>query len=105
MAHIFIGGKTTGFKGHKPGLLEEFLIAKGKEHPIFLLGGFGGETEIMVNHITGISHGNADLEGVTLDDLHNGITELNKQNVLLHSSNITEIIPVILQALNNLANV
>lgn len=104
LAHIFIGGKTTGFRGNKPGLLEEFLIAKGKGHPIFLLGGFGGETEIIVNQITGISHGNADLEGVTWDDLHTGIAELNKQNVLLHSSNITEIIPVILQALKNLAN-
>lgn len=104
LAHIFIGGRIKGSKGNKPGILEEFLLAKEKEHPIFLLGGFGGETEVIVKHVTDECIGNADLDSLTLEDLHNGITETNKQNVLLHSSNITEIIPIILDALNKLAN-
>ncbi len=44
LAHVFIGGRTKGSKGRKPGILEEFLLAKEKGHPVFLLGGFGGET-------------------------------------------------------------
>ena len=104
LAHIFIGGRTKGSKGNKPGILEEFLIAKEKGHPIFLLGGFGGETEVIVNHITGVCQGDADLDGLALENLQNGITDTDKQNILLHSSNITEIIPIILQALNELAN-
>lgn len=104
LAHIFIGGRTKGAKGNKPGILEEFLIAKEKGHPIFLLGGFGGETEVIVNHIAGACQGNADLDGLTLESLQNGITGTDKQNTLLHSSNITEIVPIILQALNKLAN-
>lgn len=79
-------------------------MAKEKSHPIFLLGGFGGETEVIVNHITGLCQGDADLDGLTLENLQNGITDTDKQNILLHSSNITEIIPIILQALNELAN-
>ena len=104
LAHIFIGGRTKGSKGIKPGILEEFLIAKEKGHPIFLLGGFGGETEVIVNHITGVCQGDADLDGLTLENLQNGISDTDKQNILLHSSNITEIVPIILRALNKLAN-
>lgn len=33
LAHIFIGGRTKGSKGIKPGILEEFLIAKEKVIP------------------------------------------------------------------------
>lgn len=39
---IFAGGKTSGYMGLMPGVLEEFLIAVDRQKPIFLLGGFGG---------------------------------------------------------------
>lgn len=104
MAHLFIGGKTTGSKGCKPGILEEFLIAKEHHHPIFLLGGFGGETEIIAKHISGENQTLADLEGLNFGDLNNGIDDENIQRNILTSTNITEIIPHILQALNKLAH-
>lgn len=104
LAHLFIGGKTTGSKGSKPGILEEFLIAKKQHHPIFLLGGFGGETEIIAKHIFGENHTLADLEGLGLGDLNNGIDDESIQRNILTSTNITEIIPHILQALNKLAH-
>jgi len=104
LAHLFIGGKTTGSKGSKPGILEEFLIAKNQHHPIFLLGGFGGETEIIAKHISGENHTLADLEGLDFGDLNNGIDDESIQRNILTSTNITEIIPHILQALNKLAH-
>lgn len=104
LAHLFIGGKTTGSKGSKPGILEEFLIAKKQHHPIFLLGGFGGETEIIAKHIFGENHTLADLEGLGFGDLNNGIDDESIQRNILTSTNITEIIPHILQALNKLAH-
>lgn len=104
LAHLFIGGKTTGSKGCKPGILEEFLIAKEHHHPIFLLGGFGGETEIIAKHISGENQTLADLEGLNFGDLNNGIDDENIQRNILTSTNITEIIPHILQALNKLTH-
>lgn len=104
LAHLFIGGKTTGSKGSKPGILEEFLIAKKQHHPIFLLGGFGGETEIIAKHISGENHTLNDLEGLNFGDLNNGIDDESIQRNILASTNITEIIPHILQALNKLAH-
>ncbi|WP_070138134.1 hypothetical protein [Crocinitomix algicola] len=43
-ARIFIGGKTSGFKGKYPGVLEEFVLSLKKKQPIFLIGAFGGVT-------------------------------------------------------------
>jgi hypothetical protein len=44
-ARIFIGGRTKGFKGKCPGILEELLIAIKNNHPIYLVGAFGGITK------------------------------------------------------------
>lgn len=38
------GGRSFGYKGIMPGVLEEILIAIEKNKPLFLLGGFGGIT-------------------------------------------------------------
>jgi len=51
---IIMGGKTDGYKGRYPGILEEFLIARAKKKPVFLLGGFGGASEEIANLIKGI---------------------------------------------------
>lgn len=104
LAHIFIGGKKSDFKGDKPGILEEFLIAKEKGHPIFLLGGFGGETELIANHVFGCIGTIQELNGITKEDLHDGITDESERTILSQSTNIVEIIPILLKALNNLAN-
>lgn len=52
-AHIFIGGRTKGFKGKCPGILEEFLLAHQQKHPIYLVGAFGGVTKDIIDSLTG----------------------------------------------------
>ena len=47
-ARIFVGGRTKGFKGKCPGILEELMIALDKEHPVFLIGAFGGVTKHVI---------------------------------------------------------
>lgn len=49
---IFIGGKVKGFRGYIPGVLEELIYCINNDKPIFLIGGFGGVTRIVVNAIT-----------------------------------------------------
>ncbi len=41
-ARIMMGGRTSGFKGKYPGLVEEALLTLQAKRPLFLLGGFGG---------------------------------------------------------------
>ena len=52
-ARVFLGGKTSGFKGKYPGVLEEFVIALKKEQPIFLIGAFGGVTKQIIELLEG----------------------------------------------------
>lgn len=50
---IVMGGKTKGYVGVLPGVLEEFLIAAHLKKPIYLIGGFGGVSKIIsdvINH-------------------------------------------------------
>jgi hypothetical protein len=48
-ARIILGGRTYDFKGKYAGIIEEFIISKELEHPIYLLGGFGGVSKIIVD--------------------------------------------------------
>jgi SLOG cluster2 len=52
-ARIFIGGRTKGFKGKCAGILEEFLIALEYNHPIYLVGAFGGITKDIIEALRG----------------------------------------------------
>lgn len=52
-ARIFIGGKTKGFKGKCPGILEELLLAIDYKHPIYLIGAFGGITKDAIDALNG----------------------------------------------------
>lgn len=49
---ICAGGRTHGYKGILPGLLEEFILATRMNKPVFLLGGFGGLTSSICSLIT-----------------------------------------------------
>ncbi len=53
MARILVGGKTTNFLGYIPGVIEEALLTLNENKPIFLVGGFGGATEKLINLIKG----------------------------------------------------
>lgn len=52
-ARIFIGGRTKGFKGKCPGILEELLIAIEQKHPVYLVGAFGGITKDIIEALKG----------------------------------------------------
>lgn len=103
LARIFIGGKTKSPNGGKPGILEEFEIALSHKRPIFLIGGFGGETKRIIEHIKGNeSQRIQGLNTYTLDDLHCGITDQKELDILFYSTNIFNVIPIILKGLYKL---
>jgi hypothetical protein len=52
-ARIFIGGRTKGFKGKCAGILEELLIAIEHNHPVYLIGAFGGITKDAIEALKG----------------------------------------------------
>ena len=41
-ARVLLGGRVVGYSGRYPGLVEEALLAKRSNKPMYLLGGFGG---------------------------------------------------------------
>lgn len=41
---ICLGGKTTGYEGIEPGVIEEARLALEFDKPLYLMGGFGGAT-------------------------------------------------------------
>ncbi|MEO8147950.1 MAG: hypothetical protein ABI723_09955 [Bacteroidia bacterium] len=52
-ARIFIGGRTKGFKGKCAGILEELLIAIQYNHPVYLVGAFGGISKDAIEALKG----------------------------------------------------
>lgn len=50
-ARVILGGRTSGFSGFMPGVIEEFVQAVKVGHPIYLLGGFGGAASIITSLI------------------------------------------------------
>lgn len=130
-ARVVLGGRLSGFLGRMPGICEEVLCALKVKHPIYLLGGFGGATKMMADVVSGIadikslidkilkSSGYQEtlnlfqsrnetidygpLEQLEIDgwkSLNNGLNKEDNE-VLFHSTNIFEIIALILKGLNN----
>lgn len=54
-ARIMLGGKTLGFKGKYPGLVEEALLTLKAGKPLYLLGGFGGTTRVVIEALQGLN--------------------------------------------------
>lgn len=61
-ARVLMGGRSTGYTGKYPGLLEEAYLALRASKPLYLLGGFGGCTRAVIEMVEG---GNAEI--LTLD--------------------------------------
>ena len=127
-ARIIVGGRTGGFKGKMAGLLEEFKMAKESHHPIFLVGGFGGVSGKLCAAIRKEISSNAFVEEackhdyyesllkyyadkgqsidytwidkLSADDLNNGLT-IDENNRLFVSTNIIEVVSLILKGLSN----
>lgn len=53
VCRIIAGGRTSGFKGRMAGVLEEFLVARSKGHPVYIVGGFGGCAQLLTEVIEG----------------------------------------------------
>jgi len=51
VARVALGGKDTGYAGFMPGIFEEALATLEARRPLYLLGGFGGATEIIAQAI------------------------------------------------------
>ncbi|MDD4048614.1 MAG: TIR domain-containing protein [Clostridia bacterium] len=136
-ARIIIGGKTQGYQGAYPGLLEEVILAMNVGKPVYLIGAFGGITQEIIKCVLGeksevlseeyqFNYGDynksykyyneralansinpIDYESITtflkdkgIKGLNNGLTD-NENKILFQSTNIIQIISLILKALSN----
>ena len=50
---VLLGGQISGFRGKYPGLLEEALMALRSGQPLYLIGGFGGCTRLIIEALKG----------------------------------------------------
>ncbi len=128
VARILVGGKKSSFTGRMAGIVEEFIIAREKNHPIYLIGGFGGAAKVLVDIIekkdgvssetlkqTALSDAKTSklykyydsqgqpidytvLDGTAINDLNNGLDEEENKR-LFHSVNVMEIVSLVLKGL------
>ena len=128
---IIAGGKTSGFKGKMAGILEEFVIARRKGHPVYIVGGYGGCAQLLSEVCTGKKSTDEFLRiasespsyralldkyenmGTPIDYnevedyahlyklVDNGLT-LEENQTLFNSVNIMEIVSLILKGLKNI---
>lgn len=130
-ARVILGGRTSGFSGFMAGVIEEFVQAVKADHPVYLLGGFGGAASLLASLIKKekgidvlITEANkaqryADFmsycreEGIDMgyDELNvivsGGIACLDnglsekENNLLLQSTDVIEIVGLIIKGLKN----
>jgi len=130
-ARIILGGRITGFKGYMPGLYEEATYAAKANHPLFLLGGFGGASAHLIQLIKGetsseelfaeccsnhsyqdfVSYLDKEKEEMNfkaldvfsnnMDVLKNGLSKEDNERLFV-TTNVTEIIALVLKGLHTL---
>ena len=47
VARVVLGGKVNRYQGFLPGIFEEALLTLEHQRPLYVLGGFGGATEVL----------------------------------------------------------
>lgn len=132
--YIILGGRTSGFKGKYPGILEEFLFAKRAKRPIFLLGGFGGVAKVISDIIMGEEDNDLyekaiitplydqfvtlynkretddqidydaiinEIQKEGFSNLNNGLSD-DENRILFASTNVLEIIIIVMKGLNSI---
>jgi hypothetical protein len=80
-AAVFVGGKTTGFKGGKPGIRDEYerFRARHPDGPVYLVGHLGGETSKLITEAAA----GKDLEHNGLaPDARNEVHESDDENIV-----------------------
>lgn len=126
-ALVVMGGRTHGFKGKMPGIIQEVKIALELKKPVYIIGATGGCASILrkcllerttvedtskmfsidedlrsvLHNTEEDNEGYSFLSSLYLDglsQLNNGLTAYENKR-LLYSTNITEIVALILQGL------
>lgn len=132
-ARVLVGGKIKGFSGCMAGIVEEFITAKQANHPVYLIGGFGGAARLLAEIIEKdtiksdllltIAYEDAQcrellsyyetmgqkidysiLDTITLTDLRNNGLSDEENLKLFHSVNIMEIVSLVLKGLSKTLN-
>ena len=130
-ARVILGGRTSGFSGFMAGVIEEFVQAVKAKHPIYLLGGFGGAASLLASlirkekvvdeliaeaskaqryadfmsycHEKSIDMGYNELKEIVsggIAYLNNGLSD-KENNLLLQSTDVIEIVGLIIKGLKN----
>jgi hypothetical protein len=135
-ARIVLGGRLKNFVGYFPGIVEETFYSLTEGKPIYLVGGFGGATKLLIRVLCGDkpieltnefqldseffinfrsfcqgkSTVNFDYNSLfeyfqkhSIDSIakHNGLT-IEENNILFESTNIHEIVFLIVKGLLNI---
>lgn len=133
-ARVLVGGKVKGFLGRMAGIVEEFITAKQANHPVYLIGGFGGATKLLSDIIEKKKDVKADvlldiacedakykelyeyykskgsqidysiLDIISVGDLKNNGLSDEENLRLFHSVNIMEIVSLVLKGLSKTLN-
>ena len=106
-ARIVVGGKTRGYLGKYPGIIEEAFIAVQNKTPLFVLGAYGGASALIVKWLSGkdiefdIDTGIVEaFKQVGFGKLNNGLTKEENEE-LASCEDITRSIALILKGLKN----
>lgn len=79
-ARIILGGRTEKFKGCMPGIFEEAVCSVHQEHPIYLLGGFGGASAQIVSLMKGETTADKLFEEAKTDEDYKNLVDYYKSN-------------------------
>ena len=131
IARVVAGGKIHNFKGYMPGVAEEVEISIKEKKPLFLIGGFGGVTQVITQIIEKKATSESLLDKAEEDDEYkafyntcreeghcidykafddmkledfrtNGLSD-DENKKLFHSIDIIEIVSLILKGLENIS--
>ncbi len=133
-ARVLVGGKVIGFSGRMAGIVEEFITARQANHPVYLIGGFGGAAKLLSKIIEKKDGFNSEqllkvaledkkyknlydyyekkelhidysfLDGITIEDLRNNGLSDDENRKLFHSTNVMEIVSLVLYGLSKTLN-
>lgn len=101
-ARVLMGGKTAGFKGKYPGLVEEAVMALSTHKPMYIMGMFGGAAREIIHSLSGQSTGgenyNSLFEGFGFKDINPGLSG-SESEILSESENLEEVVSLLIKGL------
>jgi hypothetical protein len=108
-ARVIVGGRTTGYIGRWPGILEEAYLALRASQPLYIAGGLGGAAALAVDLVRGRARPDFKvperrelrdvLEGAKL---HNGLTE-GENDQLFETVDLDLMVALIMRGLRSLS--